>query len=324
MKKILVIQTAFIGDAILATGLIESLALSAEPFLIDVLVRKGNENLFEANKRINQILIWDKKNGKYKSLINVSRQIRKNNYTIVINLQRFASSGFLVFRSGSKIKIGYKQNPFSFSFTHKLNHVIGDETHEVKRNLNLANTYFNLDFKKPKLYFTQEDIEAVNKVQMQQSFVTMSPASVWFTKQLPIKKWIELIGKLNNDLGIYLLGGSGDFELNENLKKNFTSNKNIINLAGKLSLKQSALLMQSAKMNYVNDSAPMHLASSVNAPTTAFFCSTVPSFGFGPLADDARIIEVKESLKCRPCGLHGHKSCPLKHFNCGNNIQINP
>ena len=74
-------------------------------------------------------------------------------------------------------------------------------------------------------------------------------------------------------------------------------------------------------MNYVNDSAPMHIASAMNAKTTAIFCSTVPSFGFGPLSDSAQIVETKLALDCRPCGLHGHKECPKGHFKCGFSIE---
>ena len=75
-------------------------------------------------------------------------------------------------------------------------------------------------------------------------------------------------------------------------------------------------------MNYVNDSAPMHIASAMNAPTTAIFCSTIVDFGFGPLANNAKIVQAKEKLKCRPCGLHGLKRCPEGHFRCATSIQV--
>ena len=73
-------------------------------------------------------------------------------------------------------------------------------------------------------------------------------------------------------------------------------------------------------MNYVNDSAPMHFASAMDAPVAAIYCSTVPSFGFGPLSTQSYIIEVHEQLACRPCGLHGKAACPLGHFNCARLI----
>jgi ADP-heptose:LPS heptosyltransferase len=64
------------------------------------------------------------------------------------------------------------------------------------------------------------------------------------------------------------------------------------------------------------------LASAMNAPVTAIYCSTVPTFGFGPLSDKSKIIETKEKLNCRPCGLHGFKDCPKRHFKCATTIAI--
>jgi len=43
MKKFLVIQTAFIGDVVLATGILEKLHHFYPDAEIDLLVRKGNE-----------------------------------------------------------------------------------------------------------------------------------------------------------------------------------------------------------------------------------------------------------------------------------------
>ena len=80
--------------------------------------------------------------------------------------------------------------------------------------------------------------------------------------------------------------------------------------------------MKDAEMNYVNDSAPLHLAGAMNASVTVIYCSTVPDFGFGPLSDNSRIVETKIKLNCRPCGLHGYRECPLTHFKCAHSIKI--
>ena len=93
-------------------------------------------------------------------------------------------------------------------------------------------------------------------------------------------------------------------------------------MAGRLSFLQSAAMMKTAVMNYVNDSAPLHFASAVNAPVTAIFCSTVRAFGFTPLSERSFIVETTSALPCRPCGLHGKKECPLQHFKCGYSIEI--
>jgi len=117
------------------------------------------------------------------------------------------------------------------------------------------------------------------------------------------------------------LGAPGDQSACESIKTN-SSHPRVMNLAGQLSFLESAALMKGAVMNFVNDSAPMHIASAVNAPVTAIYCSTVPAFGFGPLSDRKFVIETKEELACRPCGLHGFKSCPQGHFKCATTIKI--
>jgi len=75
-------------------------------------------------------------------------------------------------------------------------------------------------------------------------------------------------------------------------------------------------------MNFVNDSSPLHLANALNAPVTAIFCSTVADFGFFPIGKNSFLVETSEKLACRPCGLHGKKTCPQGHFACGKNIEI--
>ena len=319
-KRILIIQTAFIGDVILATPLIEKLKRYYPDAKIDFLLRKGNEGLLREHPKINEIIIWDKRKAKYNGLAKLSRKVRKNNYDLLVNLQRFASSGIITSPSKAKIRIGFSKNPFAFALTHKFPHVIDQTTHEVERNLSLIEHLTDDTFQRPMLYPTNQDFKDVERYKSNPYFC-IAPASVWFTKQFPEEKWIELVDQLNPERNIYLLGGPSDLELCQRIKKE-SIHTNITVLAGELNFLQSAALMKDARMNYVNDSAPMHLASAVNAPTTAIFCSTIPQFGFGPLSDNSTIVETKEKLECRPCGLHGKKACPLKHFNCAYKIDV--
>lgn len=320
MKKILIIQTAFIGDVILATALVEKLHQFYPESQLDFLLRKGNEGLLANHPLINNVLIWDKKDKKYDNLKVISKSIKRTQYDIVINLQRFASTGLITAFSGAKHKIGFKKNPLSFSFTKKVEHKIGDGTHEVERNQQLIAHLTDNVALRPKLHPTNKDFSDV-EVYKQNEYVCMAPTSVWFTKQLPKEQWIKLTNKIDDKKTVYLLGGPDDAVQCEAIKTE-SKNKNVVNLAGKLSFLQSAVLMQNAQMNYVNDSAPLHIASAMNASVTAYFCSTVPSFGFGPLSDNTKIVEVKERLNCRPCGLHGKKECPEKHFDCGFKIEV--
>lgn len=319
-KKILIIQTAFIGDVVLSTGIMESLFHTIPNLKIGVLVRSGNESLFANHPFVKEVLVWNKKKGKYKSLLEILLVIRKRKYDEVINLHRFGSSGFLTVFSGAKVKVGFKKNPFSFLFSKAISHEIGNGVHENERNHALIAHLCGNTISKPKLYPSETNFQSV-KPFSEGKFVVMAPASVWFTKQLPETKWVELIKKVPSGYRIYLVGGPGDFELCQRLIKR-SSHSSIENLCGKLSYLDTCALFSSSYMNFVNDSGPLHFCSAMNAPVTAFFCSTIPDFGFGPLSDHSEIIECREELTCRPCGLHGKNHCPEGHFNCGMKINL--
>ena len=320
MVRFLIIQTAFIGDVILATPLIEKLHAFYPDSQIDFLLRKGNENLLKNHPYVSNILIWDKKKDKKKNLFRIIKLVRSKEYSYVINLQRFASTGIITAFSAGKIKVGFNKNPFSFLFTRKIKHEIGNGEHEVERNLKLISEITDESIFKPKLHPSKEDYQRVSEYKMN-PYMCIAPTSVWFTKQFPENKWIELINKIDPKFNIYLIGGPDDRSSCESIISNCNRSK-ISNLCGDLSFLQTSALIANATMNFVNDSGPMHMASAMNAPTTAIYCSTVPKFGFGPLSENSKIIETKENLDCRPCGLHGFRKCPENHFKCAQTINV--
>lgn len=315
-NKILVVQTAFIGDVILATSLLESIHFNNPKAEIDILVRKGNESLFKDHPFLNKVWVWDKKTNKTKNLFRLLFDIRKEGFDLTIGVQRFFNAGLLTAFSKSKTTVGFDKNPLAFLFKKSIPHEIGNGKHEVERNYDLIKDWATKFSRNLKLYPAQNDINKVADFKTEE-YIVIAPASVWFTKQYPKEKWVEFLNEIK--IKTYIIGAPSDIDFAEEIISK-TNHQDLHNLCGKLSLLESAALMQDAKMNYVNDSAPQHLASAVNAPTTAIFCSTVPTFGFGPLADNAQIVEVQNKLNCRPCGLHGHKKCPEGHFDCAFKI----
>lgn len=337
MQKILVVQTAFIGDVVLATALLETLHENYPQASIDLVVRQGNESLFNEHPFISELIVWNKKENKYLNWLQVLQKIRAKKYDLLINLQRFAATGLWTVLSKATRTIGFDKNPFSFLFTHSVKHDVSENgVHEINRNHKLTASLGALKLCKPKLYPTKSDFEKV-KIFQTEKYITIAPASVWFTKQFPLSAWLSFIQALPFEGVVYILGGPGDKSIGDSIvdevsklnsytstSSNISSaSKKIINLSGELGFLSSAALQQNAVLNYVNDSAPMHFCSAVNAPVVAIYCSTIPAFGFGPLSTRSYIVETQEKLACRPCGLHGKKQCPLGHFNCAKTIANN-
>lgn len=327
--KVLILQTAFIGDVILATSLVDLVKKQLPAAQIDFLLRKGNEGLLKGHQNIEKVWIWDKNKGKYLNLISLAFKARKEKYDVVLNIQRFASSGIFIALCGAKTKIGFDKNPLSFFFSHKIKHLIphkqnGEYLHEVQRNALLLEPIIK-DYILPKakdipptLNFSEQDTEKVNSLGFS-NYIVLAPSSVWFTKQWAKEKWIELKEKLSQDYQLLFIGGPDDKEYIQSI---IQDTQNCSNLCGELNLVQSSILMKKAKRVFVNDSAPLHLASAAQAKTTAIFCSTVTDFGYTPLSKESSVVQLNPRLDCMPCGLHGKKQCPLGHFKCARSIDV--
>jgi heptosyltransferase-2 len=337
MHRILVIQTAFIGDVVLATALLQNLHAAYPSATIDILVRQGADELFTDHPYINEVHVWDKKKNKYQHLFQIIQTIRRIKYDVVINVQRYLATGIITVLSGAKKTIGFDKNPLSFLFSEVVKHQFGAAAeaaeagglaaaqnsnsaalHETSRNHALLASLTTAPDAKLALYPSAANFAAVQKFQGA-PYICMSPGSVWETKKMPAKNWIDLINAVPTNYTIYLMGAPNETALCAEILSG-SSREGVINIAGQLNLLEAAALIKGARLNYVNDSAPMHLASATNAPVAAIYCSTIPAFGYGPLSDTQFVVETLEHLPCKPCGLHGKRVCPLGHFNCGYSI----
>lgn len=333
MKRFLLIQTAFLGDAILATALLEKLHASFPGSAIDMVVRKGHEGLFHGHPFLHGLHTWDKRQGKLRDLARLIHDLRRTRYDHVINCQRFFGTGLMTLLCRGGERVGYDKNPLAFLFDRAVGHRIPvpaalrpyapaiqeQHAHEVDRLNDLIAHLSDHARPLPRLYpgpSHEAEIAAFTAA----PYVCIAPASVWFTKQWPVEKWIALVRLLPVDTRVLLIGAPGDVADCERIRRE-TGRAEV--LAGRISLLATAALMRGARMNFVNDSAPLHMASAMRAPVTAVFCSTVPAFGFGPLHGNGSVAQLDRALDCRPCGLHGHRACPKGHFRCALDIDTN-
>ncbi len=318
MKKILIIQTAFIGDVILATSFLAQVAKHYPAAQITLLVRKGNESLLQDNPHLHKLYVWNKQR-KWSSFLQILREIRKEKFDLLFNLQRFFTTTVLSLLSRAQIKVGFSSHWLSFFYDHPIEHRM-DALHEVQRNYQLLMPVIDqLTMKRaqelrPELYLNSVTLP----FEPEKNYLVLAPFSVWATKAWPEQYWRELIEKVQ--WPVILIGSAQDAAKAEQSFVKRVNGKQVDNYCGKLNLLQSALLMKGAQLVIANDSAPLHLASAVNAPTLAIFCSTSAKFGFTPLASVSKVLQVSH-LPCHPCGLHGQKACPLVHFRCGYDLK---
>lgn len=318
-KKVLVIQTAFPGDAILTLPFIQELKKKNPDYLIDVLCIPATKDIFTASPYIDNTIELDKKR-KQKSILSFMKFIKKlraNKYEIVYSPHRSFRSAIIALNLSANESYGFENSslPFAFKKTVMYNHTV----HEVKRNLEFIAEEYSGDKWKiiPELVVSEESKIKVKKFLNENiitKFITIAPGSVWETKKYPVEYYKKLVNHFaKSNYQIVLVGGNNDKNLCEALKKE--NENNIFITAGEFSFTETVELLKNTSLLICNDSAPTHLGMCANISVLTIYCSTVPTFGFYPFNSKSDHISY-EKLNCKPCGIHGFDKCPLDTFDC--------
>lgn len=320
-KKILIIQTAFLGDVILALPMVQTLRNHMPDSRIDFLCIPNTASVLENHPAINTVIQYDKKGGdKYDKFIEVLAEIREVEYDTVISPHRSFRSALLTYYSEAKTRVGFDRNSLAFLLTKKIKYV--KDKHEIIRNNELVQSLLGSDYDEkrvsltPELYPSEENkIKVDSLLTHKANLITFAPCSRWYTKQLTIEKSKEIITKLVlGGYNVALIGGPGDSDYGK-LLENEMKDPSLINLCGKLSPLESYYVMTQSMAVITVDSASQHLAAASGKPIMLVYGSTDISFGFYPLTSPYKIIE-NNTLECRPCTDHGRDKCPLEHFKC--------
>lgn len=315
-QKIVVIQTAFLGDVIMSTPLIRAIRHTFPNAKIDILTIPATGIVFKHNPYINEILHFDKRKplNKLISFFRVISQFRKRHYDLAISIQSSYTSSFLMLFGGIKQRVGFaRQKLLSSPVTHKRGY------HVRIRYLKLLKPFVRQDFDaQTEIFFSDAEessaTEIVSNARSTRRYVIgIAPGSVWPTKQWPQQYYTELLQMLTGiDANVLLIGGPEEQELCQQIKVD--ANSDALNYAGKLSVLESAAVISKIDLMICNDSAPLHIANAVQTDVFAFFGPTVRRFGCYPYRPNDKILEI--DLYCRPCGKHGGNHCPEKHFRC--------
>lgn len=325
-KRILVIQTAFPGDAILTLPLIQELKKKKPDYSLDVLCIPSTSEIFTASPFISSVISFDKK-GRQKSissLIKFIKELRSNNYEIVYSPHRSLRSALIALNLSAKDTHGFENSSLKFAYKHTVKY--DPASHEVKRNLAFTGEEYGGDKWRilPQLVISEESKKKVQKFldeNIIDKFITVAPGSVWETKRYPIEYFKQIINHFaEKKYNIVLVGGFMDKILCEDVKNSLE--KTVHSVAGDFSFIETVELLKKSSLLICNDSAPTHLGVCADIPVLTIYCSTVPQFGFYPYNSASDYISYDE-LFCKPCGIHGYRNCPVGTFDCAKLLSPN-
>lgn len=313
-RRILIVQTAFIGDVIIITPLIRAIKEIYPTTLLDVMVIPQTAGVLENNPNINEIILFDKRKNKIFAFVKTLQQLKKNRYDLAISPHSSITTGLLLKYAKIKMRIGYDRWTAAKYLTHKVPHP--DGIHKTLKNLTLLSflsdkTFFHQTELFPSTSMIEKATKLLGELNNSRKIIAIAPGSVWFTKKWPTEYYKTLAEQLvENNFDIVLIGSKEEKEICVEV----LPDKNGINLAGELSILESAAVISQCDLLICNDSGALHIANAMQTDVFAFFGPTVQSIGYYPFHENDFVFE--REMECRPCGSHGGNTCPLKHHEC--------
>lgn len=311
--KILVLRFSSIGDIVLTTPVLRCLRkkypgaeihYATKPQFADVL--KHNPHITQLHLLSSSLLgfIQQLKNEEFDYLID----LHNNQRTMVIKwLLGIPSFSFPKLNLKKWLLVNFKINQLPQT------HIV-DRYFETVAQLGVKNDGEGLDY-----FISKNDAlpDHTLPTTFQNGYVAWVVGAKQKTKQFPATKIIETIQQFAaQQLPVALLGGQED-EPTASEIISALPDLSIINLCGKLSLNQSASVVQQSKLVVTNDTGLMHIAAAFKKPTICIWGNTIPDLGMYPYKTPHFNFQVS-GLSCRPCSKLGYSECPKKHFNCMN------
>lgn len=311
--KILIIRFSSIGDIVLTTPVIRCLKNQLSSAEVHYLTKPAFRPVLEANPYIDKLHVLEK------NFQDTVAALRAEKFDLVVdlhhNLRTLRIKTALGVRSVSFNKLNFEKW-LMVNFKKDLLppvHIV-DRYLATVEFLGIRNDNKGLD------YFLQQEYRLEDLLPpTHQRYAGLVIGAQHATKRLPQYKLIEVCRKLNQP--VVLLGGKDDAERGEEIARE--AGPLVFNGCGMFTLNQSAFLVKMADQIVTHDTGLMHIAAAFGKKITSVWGNTIPGFGMYPYrVPGNKIVEV-EHLGCRPCSKIGYKKCPLGHFRCMNDIDVN-
>jgi heptosyltransferase-2 len=297
--------------------------------VLSVLAVPRTKEILDGQPGIDEVLVYDKRVDQrgLRGLVRMARTLSDRGFDLCILPHRSFRSALLAWMARIPKRVGFRGTMGSFLYTDRMER--DPELHEVDRNLSLlglpgvetsagkGRRGLGSLVVDPAARAVVERVLQAEKIGPEDCLVGVAPGSVWATKRWLPEGFSAVCDRLAEERGarLLLLGSKDDLPVIREIIAR--CRRKPVSLAGQ-TIPELVATLSLCRLLITNDNGAMHIGALLGLPIVAVFGSTSPAAGFGPYTDSARIVE--RTLHCRPCGPHGHRSCPEGHFRCMREI----
>ena len=316
--KVLICAPAWLGDMVMTHSLIQ--VLSRRGYEVHVLAPLWNVALLECMPEVTKRMELPITHGelKLKCRYQLGQQLRQESYAQAIVCQNSFKSALIPYFARIPRRTGWLREGRSLLLND------GRKLHPASLPL-MVQRYVALAYDKEEVWdihqipYPRLQVQAINIAAILDKYhVTATPkilalspgAAFGSTKQWPSEYYAKVaIQKIAEGWQIWLFGSAQDQAITQNIMQ--LTQQQCINLAGQLSLFETASLIAKATVFVGNDSGLLHVAAALGIPVIGIYGSTSPEFT-PPLSHHARVLALTD-LACRPCF---QRNCQYGHLQC--------
>ncbi len=288
--RILICGPNWIGDTIMSMPAVQALRRNEPQAIIAILVKPHIAPLWRMHAAPDLVLSLE---PGVKGIWRAARRLRRERFDWAYILPHSVRSALPPWLAGMPRRIG-----FPAALRDLLLHGVvrpfpsSQRKHQVYENMDmLAPAEAGNRVEAPELMFNEERVQAIlNTFSWQpQNVVGLIPGAA----RGPSKRWppdsFAALGRRLRDDGwdIAIFGGPGESPLCARVAESIDS---AVNLAGKTTIEQWAVLLRSCRLVVANDSGGMHLSAAAGAPVIAIFGMTDPG-KTAPLATSCLVMQ---------------------------------
>jgi heptosyltransferase-2 len=317
-SRILVAQSAFLGDVVLATPLAAAVRQLFPECRITFLSTPAGCELLEGLPGVDRVAAFDKRKSErgFRGLHKKAAELKEMNFDLALSAHRSLRTAALLYLAAIPRRIGFATTPVPWLYNELVDWDPG--RHEVLRNLDLLGPLGGAPAgydPVPRLPDFGPLDDGLLAGEGQGPRIGICPGSVWPTKRWRPDGFARVAEGLveGEKARVYLIGSPEDEEAAAEVASE--CRVSVHNLVGKTGLRDWVRTIKAMDLVITNDSAPTHIAAAAGTPVVVVYGPTVPSQGFAPWGVDSAVVEVPD-LRCRPCGRHGSRRCPEGHFQC--------
>ena len=313
-----------LGDIIMGTAMIRCLRTAFPDAQIDMVVRADFLDLIRFNPHLNQKIGLPRASG-IKGVRNLLRQINHEQYDLIYDAHRSLRTLCMMPFLKARQKVYFKKNYVrrSLALTFKLP-LLRNVTRMLIRYIEpLIPFGVRFDNRGPEIFIDEASRQSA-KIKLGRALpagsgpvVGLIPSAQWPGKRWPLPYFRTLLETLVRETPypVIIFGGKEDSfcgPLVEGLPVD-----RILNTQGRLTIAESAAMVERCQLVVANDTGLMHVADALDIPCVVVLGPTSKEMGCLPFHRQSEIVE--KSLWCRPCSKNGQGPC----IRFGNRVCLN-